>query len=212
MKKLALIGQGGHAKVITDIVNVNKEYQIVAVFDDIHQSLHHQNGVLYGPIAALSSLIKDGDFKIIIAIGNNDVRKKIVEQLNLAEDSYATVIHPTAIVSDSALVGFGTVIMPNAVVNANTTIGRHSIINTGAVIEHDNEISDFVHISPNSTLTGMVTVGEGVHVGASATIIPMKKIGNWAVIGAGSTVISNIPSCCTAVGLPAKVIKKGDIM
>ncbi|KXY35136.1 acetyltransferase [Bacillus sp. FSL K6-0067] len=212
MKKLVLIGQGGHAKVITDIVNVNKEYQIIAVFDDMHQSLHHQNGVLYGPVSALSSLIKDDDFKIIIAIGNNDVRKKIVEQLNLAEDRYATVIHPTAIVSDSALVGFGTVIMPNAVVNANTTIGRHAIINTGAVIEHDNEIGDFVHISPNSTLTGMVTVGEGVHVGASATIIPMKKIGNWAVIGAGSTVISNIPSCCTAVGLPAKVIKKSDIM
>ncbi|TKH20653.1 acetyltransferase [Bacillus cereus] len=208
MIKLALIGQGGHAKVITDIVYANKGYQIVAVFDDVHQSLHHNDGVLYGPIAAIHSLIEEIDFKIIIAIGSNEVRQRIAKQLNLTEDSYETIIHPTAIVSNFALLGLGTVIMPHVVIHANTTIGKHTIINTASVIEHDNEIGDFVHISPNATLTGMVSVGEGGHIGASATIIPMKKVGNWSIIGAGSTVISNVPPFCTAVGSPAKVVKK----
>ncbi|MGQ7110151.1 UDP-N-acetylbacillosamine N-acetyltransferase, partial [Escherichia sp. TWPC-MK] len=79
--------------------------------------------------------------------------------------------------------------------------------NTASVVEHDNCIGDFVHIGPNATLTGTVTIDDGTQIGAGATIIPNLIIGNWSMIGAGATVIHNIPSRCTAVGLPAKIIK-----
>ncbi|MFJ8531427.1 acetyltransferase [Bacillus sp. NPDC094106] len=207
MKEIALIGQGGHAKVITDMIQANIGYQVVALFDDKYKRLCKEHGIWYGPISSIAPLLVEVRFKIVIAIGNNALRKRIVQQLNLEDNSYEAIIHPTAVVSKSASVGIGTVIMPNVVINADTKIGNHVIINTAAVIEHDNYIGDFVHISPNATLTGSVSVNEGTQVGAGAIVIPNRKIGEWSIIGAGATVIRDIPSFCTAVGSPARVIK-----
>ncbi|MES9665964.1 acetyltransferase [Bacillus nitratireducens] len=207
MKKIALIGQGGHAKVITDILHANVGYKIVAVFDDKYESLFEEQGIYYGPTSSIQETIEEVGFKLVIAIGNNAVRKKIVNQLELAETNYETLIHPTAVVSESASIGFGTVIMPKAIINAETIIGSHVIVNTAALIEHDNQIGDFAHISPNATLTGTVFVDEGTQIGAGAIVIPNRKIGEWSIVGAGATVIHDIPSHCTAVGLPARVIK-----
>ncbi|MDA1529870.1 acetyltransferase [Bacillus cereus group sp. TH260-2LC] len=207
MKKIALVGQGGHAKVITDILHANIGYKIVAVFDDKYEGLVEEQGIYYGPVSSIKETIEEIGFKLVISIGNNTVRKKIVKQLALKETNYETIIHPTAVVSESASIGFGTVIMPKAVINAETIIGNHVIVNTAAVIEHDNQIGDFAHISPNATLTGTIYVDEGTQIGAGAIVIPNRKIGEWSIIGAGATVIHDIPSNCTAVGLPAKVIK-----
>jgi len=207
MKKIALIGQGGHAKVIIDMIHANTGYEIVAIFDDKYECLSEDQGICYGPISSIKEIIEEIGFKLVLAIGHNAVRKRIVEQLELKDGSYETIIHPTAVVSESASIGFGTVIMPKAVINADTIIGRHVIVNTAAVIEHDNQIGDFAHISPNATLTGTVFVNEGTQIGAGAIVIPNRKIGQWSIIGAGATVIHDIPSSCTAVGLPARVIK-----
>lgn len=207
MKRIALIGQGGHAKVIKDMIYANKHFKIIAFFDDKYQSLDKHEEIYYGPISSIPILMKEVEFKLIIAIGNNVVRKKIVEQLHFNDDCYESVIHHTAVISESATIGRGTVIMPNVIINADTIIGRHAIVNTASVVEHDNCIGDFVHIGPNATLTGTVTIDDGTQIGAGATIIPNLVIGNWSMIGAGATVIHNIPSRCTAVGLPAKIIK-----
>lgn len=204
--KVGLIGQGGHSRVIKDIFLAAKGIEIIAYFDDRFEEEFIQSGVFYGPISAISSFVStQQDMKFVIAIGNNHIRKKIAERLELSEERYAIAIHPSAIISNSAKVGFGTVVMPYAVINANTIIGNHSIINTGSVVEHDNKINAFSHISPNVTLTGGVEVEEGVHIGAGATVIPNKKIGGWTTVGAGATVIHDLPANCTAVGIPAKV-------
>ncbi|EEL48449.1 hypothetical protein bcere0022_43120 [Bacillus cereus Rock3-44] len=189
------------------MIHANVGYEIVAVFDDKYECLRKENGICYGPISSTEKIMKDIGFKLVIAIGNNTVRKRIVEQLELEDESYETIIHPTAVVSESTSIGFGTVIMPKAVINADTVIGSHVIINTAAVIEHDNQIGDFAHISPNATLTGTVCVNEGTQIGAGAIVIPNRKIGRWSIIGAGATVIHDMPSSCTAVGSPARVIK-----
>ncbi|KXY71825.1 MULTISPECIES: acetyltransferase [Bacillus] len=207
MKRIALIGQGGHAKVIKDMIYANKYFKIIAFFDDKYRSLDKREEIYYGPISSIPTLMKEVEFKLIIAIGNNVVRKKIVEQLHFNDEYYEIVIHHTAVISESATIGRGTVIMPNVTINADTTIGSHVIVNTASVVEHDNCIGDFVHIGPNATLTGTVTIDDGTQIGAGATIIPNLIIGNWSMIGAGATVIHNIPSGCTAVGLPAKIIK-----
>jgi acetyltransferase EpsM len=205
--KLAIIGQGGHSKVIRDIVFEKKEMEIIGYFDDKYHSDDFQHGLYYGPVrSVINFLDKNEKIKIIIAIGNNSVRKKMVEVLNLDERYYVTLIHPSAVISSSAYLGYGTVVMANAVVNADAVIGNHSIINTGSIIEHDSIVEDFVHICPKGTLTGNVTIKEGVQVGAGASIIPQKSVGEWSVIGAGATVINCIPDYCTAVGTPAKII------
>jgi acetyltransferase EpsM len=207
MNSIVVIGEGGHSKVIQDIIFAMGCYQIIAILDDKFKEVHNRDGVLFGPISVVSSIIdRDRNTKLIIAIGNNHVRAEIVERIRVDNEKFATLIHPSAIISPSARIGEGTVIMPNCVVNANAEIGKHVIINTGAILEHDNRIGDYAHISPNATLTGNVKVGEGTHIGASATIIPGIKVGKWSVIGAGSTVIRDIPDFKKAVGCPTRLL------
>lgn len=207
--KIAIIGQGGHSKVIQDIIRALKGIEIVGYFDDKFEYVSVKQGICYGPIFSAVRLREQiKDLKFIVAIGTNIVRKNIVEKLNLLDEDYAVLIHPSAIISASAKVGSGSVIMANAVVNADAAIHKHTIINSGSVIEHDTKVGDYAHISPKATLTGGVTVEEGVHVGAGATLIPQVVVGKWSVIGAGATVIRDIPNDCTAVGTPAVVKNK----
>lgn len=209
MQKIILIGDSGHSKVIEDCITSNGDV-IVAKLDDKYDQQFQDGSLVKGPISILPELFTV-DMKLCIAIGHNATRKKIVDLLNLPSEIYATIIHKTAIVSDSAEVGFGTVIMPGAVINADSKIGEHVIINSNSVVEHDSVIEDIVHISPGVVLTGNVNVGEGTQLGASSTVIPGKRIGSWTMIGAGSVVITDIGSNVTAVGVPAKVIKKEGI-
>lgn len=202
---IVIIGNGGHSKVVKDILLLNKNIQIFGYLDDKFEEYLIEDEMFYGPISAYQFLIdKFDEIKFIIAIGHNQTRKKIVNKMNLEENFYLTPVHPSAIISPSARIGKGTVIMANTVINADAVIGDHVIVNTGSIIEHDNRVNDFVHVSPNATLAGCVQLGEGVHIGAGATLIPTVKIGDWSTIGAGATVINSIPANTTAVGIPAK--------
>lgn len=206
---IVIVGQGGHSKVVEEIILAKDEYQIIGYLDDKYDDLTFNKQLYYGPISSANKLI---DFfkevKFIIAIGNNHTRKKVVEQLKLSEYYFAKAIHPSAVISPRAKIGQGTVVMANAIINADARIGNHSIINTSAVIEHDNQIGDFVHISPNATLTGAAYIEDGVHVGAGAVVIPNITIGEWSIIGGGATVINHLPPFCTAVGVPARIVAK----
>lgn len=214
MGKVIVIGQGGHSKVISDIIQCLPHITLLGYLDDKYSSLSIGDQLYYGPISEAKKILSlYNEVQFIIGIGNNFVRKIIVEKLGLPTDRYFTLVHPSAIISPSAVIGPGSVIMPHSVINADSYIGKHVIVNTSAIIEHDNEIEDYVHLSPNVTLTGQVMVKEGSHIGSSATIIPSKQVGEWSVIGAGATVINNIPPFSLAVGTPARIIKKeGDAL
>jgi acetyltransferase EpsM len=206
--ELAVLGEGGHSKVIMELIRSKENYKIIAILDDKYPELTVFNGVYRGPISAAHRLLEQMDaLKFVVAIGNNNVRRSIVVKLGLPNHSYITLLHETSFISSSATIGQGTVIMAHTTINADSNIGNHTIINTGAIIEHDSSIGDYVHIAPRATLTGSVCIKEGTMVGAGATVIPGKKIGEWTIIGAGATVISDIPANSTAVGTPAKITK-----
>lgn len=196
---MILYGASGHAKVIADILRANG-IAITKLFDD-----NDKIGELQGIEVAKPAMT---DEELIIGIGNNAIRKKIVQSNSYR---YGVAIHPSAIVSPSAKIGEGTVVMAGAVINADAVIGKHCIVNTGATIDHECKIGDYVHISPNSSLCGNVKVGEGTWIGAGTTVIPGVEIGSWTTIGAGSTVIRNIESNVVAFGCPCKIIKHNDM-
>lgn len=204
---IILIGDSGHAKVIADMVFSNGD-QVIARLDDKYKNSFINKDCWIGPISDIETLMEKNHAQIIIAIGSNPIRKKIVERLSLDKEFYATVVHKTAVISPSVTLGEGTVIMPGVVINAEAKIGRHSILNSSSVIEHDCIIEDFVHVSPGAVLTGGVIIDKGVHIGANATVIPLKQIGQWSTIGAGSVVLEDIQEQVVAVGVPARVIKK----
>ena len=199
-----MIGSGGHSKVVKDIIKSN-QFKLVGVLDD-NYSDYREEEIITGPIKSVENLNLKTT-KLVIAIGSNKVRKEVVEEYNLISDDFVTLIHPSAQISKSAKISAGTVVMPNAVINSDAYIGEHVIINTAVVVEHDVTVNDYCHLSPGCVLTGNSRVDSGSHIGANATFIPGSRVGSWSTIGAGAVVTKELPSNCTAVGVPAKVIK-----
>lgn len=206
-KKVVIIGAGGHAKVIADIVQKSGDIVYGFLDDNIEKGTiiaNNENFKIIGDLNARFSLSENHlDLEFIIAIGNNKRRKEVAEE-NIDNIKFYTAIHPSANIGIDVLIEEGTVIMANACINASTKIGKHCIINTGAIIEHDNVMKDYVHISPSATICGTVTVGELTHIGASATVKNNIDITKNCIIGAGAVVVKNIEEEGTYIGVPAK--------
>lgn len=194
-----IYGASGHAKVIIDIAKSN-DIHIDSIFDD-NRDLKQILGLKVQHSISSEAFKKD----FIIAIGDNKIRKKVVS--NFEGKMHPALIHESAVVSSSAILGKGTVMMANASVNSESAIGEHCIINTGATVEHDCILGNFVHISPNAALAGGVEIGEGTHVGIGAVIIPGIKIGKWSTIGAGAVILKDIPDNVVVVGNPGRIIR-----
>ena len=190
MQKIILIGDGGHSKVIEDCILSNGDV-VLAKLDDKYDTRFMEGSVVKGPISILPDLFAM-DVKICVAIGQNDVRKRIVDLLDIPSEIYATIVHRSAIIGSNVELGFGTVVMPGVVVNAGAKIGEHVIVNSNSTVEHDCVVEDFVHISSGAVMTGGSFIGVGALLGASATVTVGKKVGAWAVVGAGSVVTEDV--------------------
>jgi len=209
LEKIIIIGSGGHASVIIDIVEKSKKYSIYGLVD----SFLPPQSIKYGyEIIGDESVILEKNEEIhggIVAIGDNWIRKKIVEKIRLLVPNFKFVsaIHPSAVISDYSKIGDGTVVMGGAIINNNTQIGDQCIINTNSSIGHDCIIGNYVSIAPGSTLGGNTKVGDVTAISLGAKVIHSIQIGEHTVIGAGSTVLSDIDSYKLAYGTPAKIIR-----
>lgn len=195
-----IIGAGGHAKVIVDIL-LESRVEISGIWDENPEIKSFMGNAVNGNFIEFKNIQTN---QVIIAIGNNTIRKKVAAELIYNQ---AIAIHPSAVVSRFARVGIGTVVMANSTVNVNASIGEYAIINTNASIDHDCIIGNFVHISPQAGLAGNVTVGEGTHVGIGACVIQGITIGKWATVGAGAVIVKDVPDYAVVVGNPGKIIK-----
>lgn len=194
---VVIVGCGGHAKVIADIVLTSGDY--IKGFLAIDSTMDNYLGFpILGNDACYEKYL---DCYFIVGVGEAKVREKITKIMNKA--NWYTAIHPAAVVSSiETNIAEGTVVMANAVINPGVTIGRHCIINTGAIIEHDDIIEDYVHISVGSKLAGNVHVGSFSHIGIGASVRENIKICDHCTIGAGSVVISNLQRPGIYVGVP----------
>ena len=203
-KNVVIIGAGGHAKVIADIVLLCGD-NLLGFLDNNEEK---QNSVVYKErkvIGKISDAEKYKETYFIVAIGDNHIRGKIAKEhqgLN-----WYTAIHPNTTIADTVKIGDGTAIMAGVVINADSEIGNHCIVNTSSSIDHDNIIDDYVHISPGAHLAGKVFVGQYSWICTGATIINNINIRDNIIVGAGATVIKNINEQGTYVDTPAKRIK-----
>lgn len=205
MKKLAIVGAGGHSKVVAEIAQLNG-WTSLDFFDDRWPTLtQFSDYTVVGNIQSLYKSIVDYD-GVIIAIGNNEIRAKLYLALVAQDANFISLIHPRAIISTRTKIGNGTVIMANVVINPYVVIGNNCIINSSSVIEHDCFINDHVHICPNTTLAGEVKVDKKAWIGIGSTVIQQINIGENVFVGAGSTVIHDIPNELKVVGTPAREI------
>ena len=209
-KEVVILGAGGHAKVIADIIKKSGDV-VVGFLDD---NLDIQGNIIYDNKKVLGTtkeedIYKYKDKNFVIAIGSNRVRKLISEKYK--DLNWYTAIHPNAVIANEVELGAGTVVMAGAIINPGTKIGKHCIINTSVSVDHDNIFEDFVHISPGSHLAGTVTIKERTWICAGVTVINNIEIAENNIIGAGATVIKNITDKnSTFVGVPIRKIDRGE--
>lgn len=203
MKKLIMIGAGGHAESVAD--SLDCKYELVG-FIDSNKSGQHMGLPILGK--EITDIQDYQSYSYFVSIGDVEHRKQWFKKLLELKLPVINIIDKTAIISPSASIGIGNFIGKLAVINAGSVIGDNNVINTKALIEHECRIGSHTHISTNSTVNGDVIVEDSVFFGSTAVCIGQLKIGHNSVIGAGSVVINDVEPWTTVVGVPARIVKR----
>lgn len=192
MKKMVIIGGGGHAESVIDSIRQREEYEIVGYTD---RSKMKMESPYLGTDDVLQEIFEKGVHYAAICVGylgKSNIRDKLYRTAKNIGFQLPVIIDKTAILAEETLIGEGTYVGKGVIINAGSTIGRMCIVNSGAVIEHGNEIGDFTHVSVNAVLCGNVLVEDHVFVGANATVIQELSIHAHSTIGAGAVVLKDI--------------------
>ncbi|NTU31058.1 acetyltransferase [Brevibacillus sp. HB1.1] len=206
MRGIIVIGGGGHAKVLIEIL-LSQAREVIGYTDFI------DHGDIYGvPCLGNDSKIEHYLAENIVLVnglgstGDNTRRKHLYDLYKEKGYKFTSVIHPSAIISPSVVIDEGVQIMAGVIIQADCYIGSNSIINTRASVDHDSKIGKHVHIAPGVILSGGVEVQEGTHLGTGSVVIQGILVGKESLVGAGAVVIKNIPDRVKVAGVPAKVI------
>ena len=213
MKDLYIIGAGGFGREVAwlaERINHRKNEWNIKGFIDDNTQLHGRMEAGYPVLGGIDYFDETADPEgwVVCAVGASVVRKKIIEKLeNKKNIHFATLIDPSALVSERVIIGEGSIICAGTIVTVDIEIGSHVIVNLDCTIGHDAKIRDFVTIYPSVNVSGFVTIEEQTELGTGTQIIQGKTIGKETIVGAGSVVVKDLPEKCTAVGSPAKPIK-----
>ena len=189
-KKIAIIGAGGHGKVVGEIALLN-HYEVVDFFDDRFREIKSYPFKVVDNIENLKLNLSFYD-DFFVAIGDNNTRYDILNWLKDKKVNITNLIHPKSTISNLCILGHGICVMANAVINPGAIIKNGVIINTSASIDHDCIIEEAAHISPNCSLSGNVSVGKFSHLGTGTSIHPGIQIGDFVKIGVGCKIYKDI--------------------
>lgn len=205
--KVVVIGGGGHAGVVIDILRLQGA-DLVGIIDPDPgaRAATLMNLPVLGDDRALSRL-RESNTWIAIGIGGTgpgDSRRRSFAHARAAGLSVCSVIHPSAVIATNVTLGDGVHIMAGAIIQTGCRVGHNTIVNTGAIIDHDCEIGDHVHIAPGAVLSGGVIVEDGAHIGTGACLIQLVRIGSGAMVAAGAVVVGSVPPGAVVMGVPAR--------
>jgi sugar O-acyltransferase (sialic acid O-acetyltransferase NeuD family) len=202
-----ILGAGGHAKVLIDALKL-RSVEIAGIVDPDQEK--HGTSILGIPVIGDDDIVlkkAPGTIMLVNGIGSvkqPKLRKQLFDSFKSKGFTFASVLHPSAVVAPDVVLGEGCQVMACAVIQPGSRIGINVIVNTKASVDHDCIISDHVHISPGVTLSGGVTIGRMAHIGAGATVVQGMNIGDNCLVGAGAVVIEDVPAETQVFGVPAK--------
>lgn len=210
-EKYIVIGAGGHAKVVLDVLKLNKKNIAGLTDPNVLKGELCMGYSILGNDDELPGLYEKGICHAVMGIGHVGypaVRNKVYKIAKQIGYEFSNCIHPTAVIAETVQLGEGNLLAAGVVINADACIGDLSIINTSAVIEHEVQIGNGVHIAPHATVLGQAVIGDNSFIGAGSVILQGVHIGKNCIIGAGSIVLRDVEDDCVVVGNPGRVLKR----
>jgi sugar O-acyltransferase (sialic acid O-acetyltransferase NeuD family) len=199
---ITIIGAGGHALVAIDALLCGGwDLSDIAVCDQNPDRVGQLiEGIRIAPVDMAS--LQGAPFHV--AIGRNDIRRRLHTEMIGNGGTAISIMHPAAIISRSASLAPGCLIAAQAVVAPHASLGSAVIVNHGGVVDHECVVGDFSHVAPAATMGGASSIGGGVLLGAGARLLPGIAVGQDAVVGAGAVVADNLDAGGVYVGIPAR--------
>lgn len=167
-KSLLILGAGGHAKVVAETAEAMKNAEGQKIYERI-DFLDDHSGHAAGRLADLEVKGEEYD-EVFCSIGDNRLRKQLLQRSEALKLIVPVLVHPTAYISPSAVVRKGTLVEPRAVINANAVIETGCIISTGAVIDHDVIVEDYAHVNAAAVCKARSRVGAGAKIDAGMVV------------------------------------------
>jgi sugar O-acyltransferase (sialic acid O-acetyltransferase NeuD family) len=208
-RPVIVLGAGGHARVLIDALQ-ELGTEIMGLTDP-DKTLWGQTLMdvdILGPDEKIFDIHPER-ILLVNALGSTKstrARQELFETWQQRSYSFATVVHPKAVLAKSVQLAEGVQILAGAVINPNTKIGANTIVNTGAIVEHDCIIGDHVHLAPGARVAGNVTIGKAAHIGIGSTIIQGLTLGENCLVAAGAVVVRSVPDKAVVMGVPGKIV------
>jgi sugar O-acyltransferase (sialic acid O-acetyltransferase NeuD family) len=211
MIDVVIVGVGGLgrevAQWIEDINRASPTFRALGFLDDDkskHGQISHDLPILGGLDWVAG---RSGEVAAVVAIGGTPAKRRAVERLRPHVTGFPVIRHPRAVVGRYIEIGSGTILCPGVIVTTDIHLGAFVALNFDLTIGHDARVGDYVTLAPGVHVSGYAKIGEGCDLGAGAVVLPAVEVGAWSIVGAGAVVTENLPDNCTAVGVPARVIK-----
>lgn len=210
MRDIVIVGAGGFGREVYHWAHAllgSPNYRFKGFIDD-HPDSEKISGNQLKILGAIHPGKNQYDIqstdRFIYAIGNIDNKRVIIDGLQRRGAKFITLVHPTAIVADTAMIGEGVVVCPFAMVSDHATISDFAMINCYASCAHDTRVGRYSILSPYATLNGYVELEEEVFLGTHASVVASRKIGHRTKISANSVAMTDVPPRSIVVGVPGK--------
>jgi sugar O-acyltransferase (sialic acid O-acetyltransferase NeuD family) len=209
MIDIVIVGAGGFAREVyywAKVAFPANEYRIKGFLSDYPDDLAQYENIHEPILGKIIEYDIQPNDHFLYAIGSIENKRKLVTELKKKGAHFLTLIHPTAIVVDSAKLGEGVILCPFTLVSDNVQIGDYVMVNSYASIGHDAIVGSFSLLCPYSTVLGWCKLEDEVFVGSHSTIVAKKNVGKGAQISANSVAQRNVPAGAFVIGVPGKIV------
>lgn len=216
LRPLVIFGAGGLGREVCMLVHQINDlvptWQLIGFYDDAPPATDHIHGLPYLGTASDLNAVAEA-VHVVVAVGSSYGRAHVVARLTSPHLTFATLIHPGVACApyQQIRVGAGCIISQGCILTADITLGQHVLLNLGCTVGHDAVLEDFCSLMPHANVGGEAHLEPQVYLGTNATVINQVRLGTRTILGAGAVAVRDLPPNCTAVGVPAQIIKQHEL-